>query len=69
MFALDNVGVMRRLTDDLEVMDVGGLRPELIKAFLGRVPYIAQNETDYRGVDGTKVSREQCSYPSKDVLL
>jgi hypothetical protein len=52
-------GVLRSLTADREVVDAAALRPELIKAFIDRFPYNAQNEVNYRGVDGTKVPREQ----------
>jgi hypothetical protein len=56
-------GVLRSLTADREVVDAIGLRPELIKAFLDRMPFKAQNEIDFRGADGTKVSREQWFHP------
>jgi len=61
-------GVLRSLTADREVVDAVALRPELIKALLDRMPHRAQNEIDYRGVDGTKVPREQWFHPDKSLL-
>ncbi|EED15561.1 conserved hypothetical protein [Talaromyces stipitatus ATCC 10500] len=61
-------GVLRSLTADRKVVDAVGLRPELIKAMLDRMPFDSQNEANYRGVDGTKVSEDQWFHPDKDLL-
>ena len=68
VWSLGKDGVLRSLTADREVIDAVVLRPELIKAFLDRMPYYAPNEIDYRGVDGTKVPREQWFHPDKSLL-
>ncbi|KAH8689060.1 hypothetical protein BGW36DRAFT_309174 [Talaromyces proteolyticus] len=61
-------GVLRSLTADREVVDAVGLRPELIKAMLDRMPFNPQNEIDYRGVDGTSVPRDQWFHPDRKLL-
>lgn len=61
-------GVLRSLTADRKVVDTVGLRPELIKAMFDRMPFNAQNEIDYRGVDGTKVPENQWYHPDKSQL-
>ena len=68
IWALGKDGIMRSLTADREVVDAVPLRPELIKALVDRMPYRAQNEVDYRGVDGTNVPREQWFHPDKSLL-
>ncbi|KUJ17930.1 uncharacterized protein LY89DRAFT_683917 [Mollisia scopiformis] len=68
IFALCKDGVFRSLTADRSVVDAVALRPELIKAMLDRMPYKPQNEIDYRGVDGTKVPKEQWFHPDKNLL-
>lgn len=61
-------GVLRSLTADRKVVDAVGLRTELIKAMLDRMPFNAQYEIDYHGADGTKVPEDQWYHPSKDLL-
>ncbi|KAL3425145.1 hypothetical protein PVAG01_04426 [Phlyctema vagabunda] len=61
-------GVLLSLTADRQVVDAVGLKPELVKAMLDRMPYKPENETRFRGADGTKVPREQWFYPDKSDL-
>lgn len=44
------------------------MKPQHIKALLDRLPFIPENETIYRGVDGTKVPRDQWFHPDKSEL-
>jgi hypothetical protein len=45
-----------------------GLRPELVKAMLDRMPFRPENEARFRGADGTKIPREQWFHPDKSDL-
>ena len=67
-FVLGCDGVLRTLTIDHDILDAIGLPPRLIKAFLDRHPFDPQMEDMYRGVDGTKVSQEQCWKPDPSLL-
>ncbi|KAE8329798.1 hypothetical protein BDV39DRAFT_202745 [Aspergillus sergii] len=67
-FVLGCDGVLRALTIDHDVQDAVGLPPRLIKAFLDRDTFDPQMEDMYRGVDGTKVSQEQCWKPGPSLL-
>ena len=62
-------GVLRSLTAARDVVDAVALPPALIKALLDRMPYNAQNEIDYRGVDGTTVPQELWFHPKDKGLL
>ncbi|PQE15864.1 hypothetical protein CJF31_00008470 [Rutstroemia sp. NJR-2017a BVV2] len=68
ILALGKDGILRSLTADREVVDAVSLRPELMKALLDRMPYDPQAEIDYRGVDGTKTSKEQWFHPDRSLL-
>ncbi|PFH60159.1 hypothetical protein XA68_11373 [Ophiocordyceps unilateralis] len=68
VLSLGKDGILRSLTADREVVDAVALSPPLIKAMLDRMPFNPQNEMDYRGVDGTKVPREQWFHPDKHLL-
>ncbi|KAF4454922.1 hypothetical protein F53441_2661 [Fusarium austroafricanum] len=56
-------GVYRFFDADSNVHYAVGLRPGLIKAFLDSLPYNAEAEKFYRGVDGSKVPKEQWYTP------
>ncbi|KAK7894041.1 hypothetical protein LTR67_006742 [Exophiala xenobiotica] len=57
--SLGKDGVLRSLTADRDVVDAMGLPPRLIKAYLDQSHYVKELEDEFRGVDGTKVPREQ----------
>lgn len=53
---------------EFQVVDAVGLKSEHIKALLDRLPFKPENEVKYRGVDGTKVPRQQWFHPDKSEL-
>lgn len=61
-------GVLRSLTGDRAVVDAVALAPNLLKAFLDRMPYDPKIEDMYRGVDGTAVARDQWFHPDPSIL-
>ncbi|KAG4255665.1 hypothetical protein FPRO03_04614 [Fusarium proliferatum] len=56
---LGSDGIFRSLDTDSNVVDAVTFTPSLIKALLDRAPYDAEPEKSFRGVDGTKVSKQQ----------
>ncbi|BDD54907.1 hypothetical protein MAP00_000480 [Monascus purpureus] len=54
---------MRSPTLDNEVIDAIGLPPRLLKVMLDMFPYNKDVEARYRGVDGTKVPKDQWMNP------
>lgn len=64
---LGSDGVFRSLTADREVIDAIPLQPRLIKAMLETMPmdHDPRMEDRMRGVDGTKVAREQLYHPDR----
>ncbi|KAF4970336.1 hypothetical protein FSARC_2592 [Fusarium sarcochroum] len=61
-------GVFRSLTADRDIVDAVPFTPRLIKAFLDRLPYEEETEKEFRGVDGTKVPKEQWYKPLPGIL-
>ncbi|RGP72621.1 hypothetical protein FLONG3_6629 [Fusarium longipes] len=61
-------GIFRFLDADRNVHYAIPLRPGLIKALLDRLPYDMEEEKFWRGVDGTKVPKEQWYNPPPDIL-
>lgn len=69
ILSLGKDGVMRSLTADRRVVDAVGLRPNLIVAFLGRLPpEIRQTYGVNKDADGTKVPKEQWFSPDISLL-
>ncbi|KAJ4264490.1 hypothetical protein NW762_005690 [Fusarium torreyae] len=61
-------GILRSLGPDRDVHDAVPLSPHLIKALLDRMPFVPQNEIDYRGVDGRNTPKEQWFHPDRSLL-
>ncbi|TVY83489.1 hypothetical protein LSUE1_G002707 [Lachnellula suecica] len=61
-------GILRLLTADRDVVVAIALSPRLLKAALDRMPFSQETEDKYRGVDGTKVPKEQWFHPDKIIL-
>ncbi|KAL3593241.1 hypothetical protein FPOAC2_07536 [Fusarium poae] len=61
-------GVFRFLDADRNIHYAIALRPALIKALLDRLPYDEEEEKFWRGVDGTKVPKEQWYNPPPGIL-
>ncbi|CVL12215.1 hypothetical protein FPRO06_03483 [Fusarium proliferatum] len=61
-------GVFRYLDAERNIHYAIALRPALIKALLDRGPYDNEEEAVFRGVDGTKVPKEQWYNPPRDIL-
>ncbi|KAH7237070.1 uncharacterized protein BKA55DRAFT_543704 [Fusarium redolens] len=61
-------GVFRFLDADRNIHYAIALRPALIKALLDRSPYDHEEEKFWRGIDGTKVPKEQWYNPSLGIL-
>ncbi|KAJ4313405.1 hypothetical protein N0V84_009434 [Fusarium piperis] len=61
-------GIFRSLDVDRNVVDAAALTPPLIKALLDRMPYDAESEKTFRGVDGTKTAKEKWYNPPSDIL-
>ena len=62
-----NDGVLRSLTADRTVLSAEGLSPELIKAFLNRVPD-PEWRKGFENVDGTKTPKEKWFHPDEGEL-
>lgn len=69
MISLGPDGVLRSWTPDRAVVDAVGLTPRLVKAYLDVLPYVAEEEARFRGVDGTKTPREQWYDPPAECRL
>ncbi|EXL42836.1 hypothetical protein FOCG_15279 [Fusarium oxysporum f. sp. radicis-lycopersici 26381] len=65
---LGHDGIFRYLDADRNIHYAIALRPALIKALLDRGPYDKEEETVFRGVDGTKVPKEQWYNPPLGIL-
>lgn len=65
---LGDDGVFRFLDADRNIHYATPLRPALIKALLDRLPYDEEAEKRYRGVDGTRVPKEQWYNPPAGIL-
>ncbi|CAG7562606.1 unnamed protein product [Fusarium equiseti] len=65
---LGDDGVIRQIDADNNIIYAEPLRPALIKAFLDRLPYDEEAEKSLRGVDGTKVPKEQWYNPPEGVI-
>ncbi|UZP40449.1 hypothetical protein NXS19_008265 [Fusarium pseudograminearum] len=61
-------GIFRYLDADRNIHYAIALRPALIKALLDRLPYDMEEERFWRGVDGTKVPKEQWYNPPPGIL-
>lgn len=61
-------GIYRSLDADRNVVDAVACTPPLIKALLDRMPYDAETEKSFRGVDGTKTPKEQWYNPLPGIL-
>ncbi|CAF3570337.1 unnamed protein product [Fusarium graminearum] len=61
-------GIFRYLDADRNIHYAIALRPALIKALLDRLPYDMAEEKFWRGVDGTKVPKEQWYDPPQGIL-
>ncbi len=61
-------GVLRSWDADRNVVDATPLRPDLIKAYLDRLPYDEVTEKAFRGVDGRNVPREDWFHPPKALI-
>ncbi|KAH7231722.1 uncharacterized protein BKA55DRAFT_695964 [Fusarium redolens] len=61
-------GIFRYLDADRNIHYAVALRPALIKALLDRGPYDREEEMVFRGVDGTKVPKEQWYNPPPGIL-
>ncbi|KAH7205785.1 uncharacterized protein BKA55DRAFT_586628, partial [Fusarium redolens] len=61
-------GIFRYLDADRNIHYAIALRPALIKALLDRGPYDKEEEIVFRGVDGTKVPKEQWYNPLPGIL-
>ncbi|KAJ4114734.1 hypothetical protein NW768_011288 [Fusarium equiseti] len=65
---LGDDGVIRQIDANNNVLYAEPLRPALIKGFLDRLPYDKEAEKTLRGVDGTKVPKEQWYNPPDGVI-
>lgn len=65
---LGDDGVFRFLDADRNIHYATPLRPTLIKALLDRLPYDEEAEKRWRGVDGTRVPKEQWYNPPAGIL-
>ncbi|QGI59904.1 hypothetical protein CEK26_003885 [Fusarium fujikuroi] len=65
---LGHDGVFRYLDAERNIHYAIALRPALIKALLDRGPYDDEEEAVFRGVDGTKVPKEQWYNPPRGIL-
>ncbi|KAI8652832.1 hypothetical protein NCS57_01348800 [Fusarium keratoplasticum] len=61
-------GIFRSLDADRNVVDAVACTPPIIKALLDRMPYDAEAEKSFRGVDGTKTPKEQWYDPLPGIL-
>ncbi|KAJ3526590.1 hypothetical protein NM208_g11115 [Fusarium decemcellulare] len=61
-------GIFRSLDADRNIVDAIAFTPALIKALLDRMPYDAESEKNFRGVDGTKVPKDQWYDPPPGIL-
>ncbi|RSM11809.1 hypothetical protein CDV31_006577 [Fusarium ambrosium] len=61
-------GIFRSLDADRNVVDAVAFTPQLIKALMDRMPYDAEAERIFRGVNGTKTPKEQWYKPLPDIL-
>ncbi|KAM0559868.1 hypothetical protein ACHAPJ_003816 [Fusarium lateritium] len=68
VWSLGTDGILRSLGPYRDVHDAVPLSPHLIKALLDRMPFVPQNEVDYRGVDGRNTPKEQWFHPDKSLL-
>ncbi|KAH7236981.1 uncharacterized protein BKA55DRAFT_578894 [Fusarium redolens] len=68
VFSVGKDGILRSLGPDRDVHDAVPLSPHLIKALLDRLPFVPQNEIDFRGVDGRDTPKEQWYHPDKSLL-
>lgn len=65
---LGSDGVIRNIDANNNIIYAEPLRPALIKGFLDRLPYDEEAEKSLRGVDGTKVPKEQWYNPPEGVI-
>ncbi|KAH7182386.1 uncharacterized protein B0J16DRAFT_343617 [Fusarium flagelliforme] len=65
---LGDDGVVRQIDADNKILHAEPLRPALIKGFLDRLPYDEEAEKSLRGVDGTKVPKEQWYNPPEGII-
>ncbi|KAF9772561.1 hypothetical protein IL306_009717 [Fusarium sp. DS 682] len=65
---LGHDGIFRFLDADRNIHYAIALRPALIKALLDRSPYNKEEEKFWRGIDGTKVPKEQWYNPPPGIL-
>ena len=65
---LGDDGVIRQIDANNDIIYAEPLRPALIKGFLDRLPFDEEAEKSLRGVDGTKVPKEQWYNPPKGVI-
>lgn len=68
VFDVGKDGVLRSLTADRKVLGAAPLEPRHIKGFLDRLPYDAETERRFRGIDGTKIPQEQWFSPPPGTL-
>ncbi|KAF4962108.1 hypothetical protein FSARC_9793 [Fusarium sarcochroum] len=68
VWSLGTDGILRSLGPDRDVHDAVPLSPHLIKSLLDRMPFVPQNEIDFRGVDGRNAPKEQWFHPDKSLL-
>ncbi|KAF5011927.1 hypothetical protein FDECE_1992 [Fusarium decemcellulare] len=61
-------GIFRSLDADRNIVDAVAFTPALIKALLDRMPYDAESEKAFRGVDGTRVPKDQWYNPQPGIL-
>lgn len=61
-------GIFRSLDADNNVVDAVAFTPPLIKALMDRMPYDAEAEKSFRGVDGTKTPKDQRYNPLLEML-
>jgi hypothetical protein len=69
VISLGKDGVLRTLSADRAVLDAVGLRPQLVKAFLDRVPPEYRALTpELEDADGSKASHEELWHPDPSLL-
>ncbi|KAF4977318.1 hypothetical protein FZEAL_6141 [Fusarium zealandicum] len=61
-------GIFRTLDADRNVVDAVAFTPQLIKASLDRLPYDEESSKHFRGVDGTKIPKEEWYNPRPGIL-
>ncbi|RKK88296.1 hypothetical protein BFJ69_g152 [Fusarium oxysporum] len=61
-------GIFRYLDADRNIHYAIALRPALVKALLDRTPYDQEEEKFWRGINGTKVPKDQWYNPPPGIL-